>query len=59
LTTLTDCRREASRLYRLALSDSMSVAKARQLVAILQAVGTFIEAGELERRLELLEADDA
>jgi hypothetical protein len=52
---MIDLRREASRLYRSALSGTLPVVDARALAGILRIVGGFIVDGELEARIVALE----
>ena len=55
LATLEDVRKEMALVYRQAKAGKIPVQDATRLVYILTAIGKVIEAGDLARRVELLE----
>jgi hypothetical protein len=56
LNTVTDARKEMSKLYREARAGKIDIAEASKLANILMLIGRMIERSEFERRLETLEA---
>ena len=56
LDTLPRVRREAARLYMAARRGEITAADASRLASVLGLVGRLIEGGEIERRIEILEA---
>lgn len=56
LATANDVRRELARLYREGKSGQREVQDVSRLANVLQILGRMIETGELEARLEVLEA---
>ena len=55
LATFEDVRKEMALVYRQAKAGKIPVQDATRLVYILTAIGKVIEAGDLARRVELLE----
>lgn len=56
LATANDARRELARLYREGKSGQREVQDVSRLANVLQILGRMIEAGDLEKRIEALEA---
>lgn len=56
LETVTDARKEMSKLYREARAGKIDIADASRLANILMLIGRMIEGSDIERRLEALEA---
>ncbi|MCG7493293.1 hypothetical protein [Thalassobius sp. Cn5-15] len=56
LDTVTDARKEMSKLYREARAGKIDIADASKLANILMLIGRMIEGSDFERRLEALEA---
>ena len=56
LDTLNDVRREMARVYRESRSEVIDPVTGTKFVWMLQAVGKAIETGDLEKRIEILEA---
>ena len=55
LETVTDARKEMSKLYREARAGKLDVQDASRLANILMLIGRMIECSDIERRLEALE----
>ena len=58
LDTVTDARKEMSKLYREARAGKIDIADASKLANILMLIGRMIEGSDFERRLEALEAGE-
>jgi len=58
LRTLAEVRIEMSRIYRLARREEMPIEVAKGLVSILREIGALLVAGDLEKRIEQLEAGE-
>ncbi|MEP3055582.1 hypothetical protein [Ascidiaceihabitans sp.] len=56
LDTVTDARKEMSKLYREARAGKIDIADASKLANILMLIGRMIEGCDFERRLDALEA---
>jgi hypothetical protein len=55
LSTLTDVRKEMSKVYRQARSGKLRTEEASRFTFMLSSIGKVLEVCEVERRLELLE----
>jgi hypothetical protein len=55
LDTVTDARKEMSKLYREARAGKIDIADASKLANILMLIGRMIEGSDFEKRLEALE----
>jgi hypothetical protein len=55
LDTLSDIKREMSKVYRECRTEIIDAQSASKLVWILQSLGKVIESSDIERRLEALE----
>jgi hypothetical protein len=56
MNTLTDVRREMSRVYRDMRKDKIRTQDGTRLVYVLSMIGKIIESSDLQNRLEALEA---
>jgi hypothetical protein len=56
LETMADVKREMAKVYRESRSGVIDAVVGTKLIWMLQAVGKAIETGDLEKRIELLEA---
>ena len=59
LDSLPRVRRELAKLYREARQGRLDIGDATRLAYVLQVIAKILEGSELERRLELLEAQSA
>lgn len=57
LETITDARKEMSKLYREARSGKLDISDASKLTNILMLIGRMIESSDLERRVAVLEGE--
>lgn len=57
LETITDARKEMSKLYREARSGKLDISDASKLTNILMLIGRMIESSDLEKRVAALEGE--
>ena len=57
LETVTDARKEMSKLYREARAGKIDIADASKLTNILMLIGRMIESSDLEKRVAALEGE--
>ncbi len=58
LDSMQDVKREMAKVYRESRSGVVEVVDGTKLVWMLQAVGKVIESSDLEKRIEILEANN-